>query len=282
MMVPALPASSLWIGSQPVGAEPTSTTGAKSSLTNPEPKTELFAAVAEAKRTGRPAVVPFRTTETSTTFVTPEEKYVTEVAAGPVRVQQPDGTWLDIDTSLVETGGVLRPKVAKVDVRFSTGGQGPFATMNREAGKTLAMSWPTQLPKPEVQGNTATYRGVAGAGIQVRRLTGLWDPNTQTWAPQPTNTTEDAAVSIEGSVLGSCGSGTMTWDVTPIVAKWAAGSTLNHGLVLQSPNETATTNYRVFASAENTDGLAPPTLSVTSDTPFTSAKEGWEVWHLLI
>lgn len=463
MMVPILVASSLWMGAHPVGAESTQKSEAKTSA-DPEPRTELLAAVAEARRAGKPAILPFRTTETSTTVVTPEGKYVTEVAAGPVRVQQPNGTWLDIDTSLVETDGVLRPKVAKADVRFSTGGRGPFATMNREAGKTLAMSWPTQLPKPEVQGNKATYRGVAGAegdlvvtalpaglrfdlvlrarpakpievkipvtaknmelattdgrlqisdgdkkvwatsskpamwdatkpaewkaglktdkkragtiasqvedtadgktlvlkpdagflndpattypvtidptvmlplnadtdvnnyfdgnnvsgqylkagtendgekarvylkfdtrglkpptaaslkltnisapscgpnvgaGIQVRRLTGSWDPNTQTWAPQPTSTTEDAVVSTEGSELGVCGSGAMTWDVTPIVAKWAAGSTPNHGLVLQSPNETATTNYRVFSSAENTDGLAPPTLSVTSDIPFT-------------
>ncbi|MEV6985770.1 phospholipase A2, partial [Sphaerisporangium sp. NPDC051017] len=36
-------------------------------------------------------------------------------------------------------------------------------------------------------------------------------------------------------------------------------------LVLQSPTETASTNYRVFASAENTAGLQPPVLEVTSN-----------------
>ncbi|WP_093491390.1 phospholipase A2 [Streptomyces sp. 2112.3] len=102
------------------------------------------------------------------------------------------------------------------------------------------------------------------AGIQVRRVTSHWDATTQTWAPQPTSTTEDAVVSTEGSQLGACGSGTMTWDVTAMVAKWAAG-TANHGVVLQSPTETAQANYRVFAATENTDGLAAPVLEVTSD-----------------
>ncbi|WP_088800843.1 MULTISPECIES: phospholipase A2 [unclassified Streptomyces] len=106
------------------------------------------------------------------------------------------------------------------------------------------------------------------AGIQVRRVTSHWDATTQTWAPQPTSTTEDAVVSTEGSQLGACGSGTMTWDVTAMVAKWAAG-TANHGVVLQSPTETAQANYRVFAATENTDGLAAPVLEVTSDEVIT-------------
>ncbi|MEU8268918.1 phospholipase A2 [Sphaerisporangium sp. NPDC049002] len=106
------------------------------------------------------------------------------------------------------------------------------------------------------------------AGIQVRRITSHWDATTQTWTPQPSNTTEDAVISTEGSQLGSCGSGTMTWNVTPIVAKWAAG-TPNHGFVLQSPTEAKQANYRIFASAENTDGLAAPILQVTSDEVIT-------------
>ncbi|MEV6986254.1 DNRLRE domain-containing protein [Sphaerisporangium sp. NPDC051017] len=113
-----------------------------------------------------------------------------------------------------------------------------------------------------------------GAGIQVRRVTGFWAADQQTWTPQPTNTTEDAVTSTEGSQLGFCGSGTMTWNITPIVAKWAAG-TPNHGLVLQSPTETASANHRIFASAENIDGLEPPALEITSDEIITPG-EGYD------
>ncbi|HWG99973.1 MAG TPA: phospholipase A2, partial [Pilimelia sp.] len=109
-----------------------------------------------------------------------------------------------------------------------------------------------------------------GAGIQVRRVTGFWSPATQTWAPQPASSGTDAVLSREGSRLGGCGSGRMFWEVTGIVAQWAAGTGRNHGLVLQSPDERPAANYRVFTSAENTEGLGPPpTLTVTSEIPTT-------------
>jgi hypothetical protein len=105
------------------------------------------------------------------------------------------------------------------------------------------------------------------SGVQVRRLTNHWDADTQTWTPQPASTTEDAVTSTEGSQYG-CGSGFMTWNVTPVVNKWAAG-TPNHGLVLQSPTEAAETNFRVFPASENPDGLPGPVLEVTSNEVIT-------------
>ncbi|MEU6744272.1 phospholipase A2 [Streptosporangium sandarakinum] len=479
LMVPGLLASALWVGAQPANADPVP--GAKEAVpagtrspgesvsAQDAAEAEISEAVSKAKSTGKPVPVPSRTTETSTTVVTPEGRFTTEIAAGPVRVRQTDGTWEKIDTRLVKDGNVLRPKVAKADVEFSAGGEVPFARMSRKAGESLALGWTAKLPEPVVEGNRAIYRGVVGAsgdlvvralptglrfdvvlrsrptepvevkipitaegltlgesggrlkvtdgtgslvaasstaamwdagspshrggrvapgprvgkgragaitsrvkdtaggkvmvlkpdasflndpataypvtvdpsvllplngdtyvnsafdsnnvsaeylkagteadgekarvylkfdtrglqpptnaelkltnvdapacgatvgaGIQVRRVTSWLDVTTQTWTPQPTNTTDDAVLSTEGSQLGFCGSGQMTWNVTGIVAKWAAGGTPNHGLVLQSPTETTTTNYRVFSSAENTEEFAsPPTLTVTSDIPFT-------------
>ncbi|MFI6326520.1 phospholipase A2 [Nonomuraea sp. NPDC050556] len=101
-----------------------------------------------------------------------------------------------------------------------------------------------------------------GDGIQVRRVTSSWDAASQTWAPQPTNATDDA-------VTNTAGCAPLTWDIAPIVNKWAAG-TPNHGLVLQSPTESKTANYRVFTSSENTDeGAFGPTLTLTSDEVIT-------------
>ncbi|CCH29571.1 phospholipase A2 [Actinosynnema sp. NPDC047251] len=111
---------------------------------------------------------------------------------------------------------------------------------------------------------------VVGAGIQVRPVTDFWDPTAQTWTPQPANGATGAVLSTEGSRQGVCGSGRMSWDVTAIVAEWAAGTAKNHGLVLLAPTEVAARNYRVFASGENSEGLGdPPTLKVTTETPFT-------------
>ncbi|MEV6871634.1 phospholipase A2 [Amycolatopsis sp. NPDC051128] len=451
-MAPVLVAATLWGPGTQAVAEPTA-----------EPETA--AALREAKSTGTPVILPSRTTETSVTAVTPQGRLSTEITTGPARVRDGNGTWKDIDTRLIESGGSLRPIAATADVRFSTGGSGPFAQLSRPDGKSLALSWPAPLPRPVIDGNKVVYRGVVastgdlvatalptglrfdvvlrarptrsvelriavvakglalragggriratdgstlvatssapamwdahrdagtadstsairsrrtgditgniensgentvlvlkpamsflndpatvypvtvdpsvvlplagdtdvnsafdgnnvsgeylkagtesdgekaraylkfdtrglqaptkaelrltnidaprcgpavGAGIQVRRVTDFWAPDTQTWTPQPANTTEDAALSTEGSLFGSCGSERMTWDITAIVAKWAAGTAGNHGLVLQSPTETATANYRVFTSAENTEGLGdPPTLTVTTDIPFT-------------
>ncbi|WP_433259485.1 phospholipase A2 (plasmid) [Streptosporangium sp. CA-135522] len=423
-----------------------------------------------ASANGQPRTITERT-ETSTTYWLADGRTVTELHAGPIRVKQDDGSWADIDTDLIADGDGIRPKATKGDVSFSAGGSGAFARLRREGGESVELGWDGQLPKPDIDGNKAIYRGVAadgagdlvatalptglrfdvvlnrrptgpveitvpvtghgltvakaegdrvaikdgdkviaasstpalydaaslharqpgdkhqlrsaskdkakvgqidaavtdtgggkalvlkpsaefladpatvypvtvdpsvvlplnddtdvnsafdwnnvsggylkagteadgekaraylrfntqglktptkavlklsnldapacgtavGAGIQVRRVTSHWDATAQTWTPQPSNTTEDAVTSTEGSQLGSCGSGAMSWDITPIVAKWAAG-TANHGLVLQSPTETATTNYRVFASAENTDEVALPMLEVTSDEVIT-------------
>ncbi|MCW2878241.1 MAG: hypothetical protein JWQ95_2341, partial [Sphaerisporangium sp.] len=460
-------ASLLWVGTASAQAGP-----------SPQPKpshqtaaqSELAEAVQKVNSTGQPVQLPSKTTETSISEVTPEGKISTRITSGPVRVKDANGNWHKIDTDLMPSGNSLRPKVAKADIEFSAGGNGPFAQFHRSDGTSLSLGWDGQLPQPAIERNKAIYRGVAaegagdlvvtalpaglrfdvvlnrrptgpvevripvtaegltvgkaadgqltikdgptviassstpvlydavashaykprkgnerrspqsgqhrtaiataveaisggkalvlkpsaefladpataypvtvdpsvvlplyddtdvnsvfdgnnvsgeylkagteadgekartylrfntqglktptsavlkltnidapscgatvGAGIQVRRVTDFWDATKQTWAPQPTNTTEDAVTSTEGSQLGFCGSGTMTWDITAIVAKWAAG-TPNHGLVLQSPTEVASTNYRVFASAENIDGLQPPVLEVTSDEVIT-------------
>ncbi|MEV4897360.1 hypothetical protein AB0K48_49280 [Nonomuraea sp. NPDC055795] len=64
---------------------------------------------------------------------------------------------------MVEADGVLKPKVSKAAVAFSAGGAGkPFATLGRRDGQSVALSWPTALPKPQIEGNKATYAGVAG------------------------------------------------------------------------------------------------------------------------
>ncbi|MET9340309.1 DNRLRE domain-containing protein [Nonomuraea sp. NPDC003804] len=104
-----------------------------------------------------------------------------------------------------------------------------------------------------------------GAGIQARRLTAAWDPNNLYWANMPASTTEDAQTNT-AAINQSCPTwpGAMEWNVTGMAQDWAAGAA-NHGIVLQSPNESVNGNYRIFPASEETlDFNNPPKLTITT------------------
>ncbi|GAA0408143.1 DNRLRE domain-containing protein, partial [Acrocarpospora corrugata] len=108
-----------------------------------------------------------RTTEDSQTFRNPDGSFTAEFSSGPVRVRQPDGGWAGVDTTLVEVGGVLKPKVAAATVEFSLGGRGTLARLEGNAGERFALEWPADLPRPQVKGNVATYVDGAGPGADL-------------------------------------------------------------------------------------------------------------------
>ncbi|GAA3711246.1 hypothetical protein GCM10022224_090940 [Nonomuraea antimicrobica] len=100
-----------------------------------------------------------------------------------------------------------------------------------------------------------------GAGIQVRRVTSAWSPSTVTWNSQPSNTT-DNAVTNRSSIGGSCNPAPMTWDITSMARQWA-GDAGDYGVVLMSPAENKSANYRIYASVDNTMEMDPPKLTAT-------------------
>nr|WP_203950649.1 DNRLRE domain-containing protein [Microbispora rosea] len=125
------------------------------------------AALRAAVKRGKRVQVDAATTESSVVYANPDGKtFTAEFTAGPSRVKQGQ-TWVPIDTSLVNEGGVLRPKAAAAQVEFSTGGTGVFAKMTRQDGTEFALSWPSALPRPQVKGNTATYTDAAGPGADL-------------------------------------------------------------------------------------------------------------------
>jgi hypothetical protein len=97
--------------------------------------------------------------ESSTTYVNPDGSVTVESATGPVRVKDADGSWHDVDTTLVHGNGGIEPRRAAADIRISDGGSGPLAQVT-EGDKTLGISWDGKLPEPEIQGNTAVYSDV--------------------------------------------------------------------------------------------------------------------------
>ncbi|MFJ4010219.1 LamG domain-containing protein [Streptomyces sp. NPDC090026] len=93
-------------------------------------------------------------------FANPDGSFTAVEYAEPVRTVL-DGKWVKVDDSLTQRkDGHWSPKAATVDLRFSGGGDGPFARM-RKAGREFALSWPGgPLPEPTVEGNKATYAEV--------------------------------------------------------------------------------------------------------------------------
>lgn len=122
-------------------------------------------AIAEAMRTGKRVEVTSMRGESRDVFAMPEGHLEAREYLRPVRTRL-DGKWADVDTDLAVSSAGVRPKVAVTEMTFSGGGDQPLVRMVR-SGRELALSWPGALPKPEVAGDTATYREVL-PGVDLR------------------------------------------------------------------------------------------------------------------
>ncbi|MCQ6555765.1 DNRLRE domain-containing protein [Streptomyces sp. C10-9-1] len=117
------------------------------------------AARAQAERTGRSVEIASLRGESREVFATPDGELEAREYLRPIRARV-NGEWKPVDTALTMTGeGAIAPKVTTVGLEFSGGGDTPLVRMNK-AGRELALSWPGELPAPELDGDTATYRNV--------------------------------------------------------------------------------------------------------------------------
>jgi hypothetical protein len=93
---------------------------------------------------------------------------IIETWSHPVRLKQNNGAWAWVDTGLAEKDGALRPKLVKAPLAITAGGKSePFAQLSTAEGQSLALSWPTPLPRPQVSANQATYDLGDGAQLVV-------------------------------------------------------------------------------------------------------------------
>ncbi|MGW4892308.1 ricin-type beta-trefoil lectin domain protein [Kitasatospora sp. NPDC004240] len=131
----------------------------------------MLDAIGRAKASGKPVVVENLTTETSRTIANPSGTLTTTDNAQAVRTRR-GGAWADIDSSLrANADGTLSPAVASTSLSFSGGGSGPMATVATEDGRKLSIGAPFVLPKPTLNGATATYAGVLpGVDLQLTAL----------------------------------------------------------------------------------------------------------------
>ncbi|WP_405910210.1 LamG domain-containing protein [Streptomyces sp. NBC_00828] len=101
------------------------------------------------------------TTESSQVFANPDGTFTQEMNAAPVRARKDDGTWAPINTTLVrETDGSVRAENTTAGLTFSGGGSGEGLVTLEDEGHELRLGWPTALPEPRLDGDTATYAGV--------------------------------------------------------------------------------------------------------------------------
>lgn len=126
----------------------------------PGPDAETKKALKEAKRSGKPVELTSWRTETDEVFVNPDGTARVDRALLPARVYQ-GRELVDIDPDLASrSDGRIAPKASAMSVSFSGGGDDVFATMVRD-GRNVDLTWPHgKLPKPKVEGNTATYANV--------------------------------------------------------------------------------------------------------------------------
>ncbi|MFC3980083.1 LamG-like jellyroll fold domain-containing protein [Streptosporangium jomthongense] len=152
-MVMALPAGAFVT----FGAPATGSTAA-SALKAPTAPTEQ-AASQQARHDKERVEVSALRTENRQVFANPDGSFTSETAALPERVRR-GGGWADVDTTLVlAQDGSVRTVATPLDLTFSGGGTAPLAVIG-EGGRSVAMTWPASLPKPVLEGDTATYAEV--------------------------------------------------------------------------------------------------------------------------
>ncbi|MFI6934873.1 DNRLRE domain-containing protein [Streptomyces sp. NPDC050287] len=101
------------------------------------------------------------------------------------------------------------------------------------------------------------------AVTQAKRITSALDTTTLTWGAQPSTTTTNMATnSGHWGYDSSCPGNWSNWTLTGMVQDWANG-VANNGIQLRSSDETASTNWRRFRSANYTTSGYAPKLVVT-------------------
>jgi len=111
----------------------------------------------------------------------------------------------------------------------------------------------------------------SGAATQARRITSTWSSSSITWGAQPSTTTTGVATNTgHWGYSSSCPAAWSNWNLQTITQAWADGST-NYGLQIRSADETDSTTWRRFRSANYTTSGYAPKLVVTYNSYATTS-----------
>lgn len=128
---------------------------------------EASASVAAVRQGRRVEVVGLRSASSST-FANPDGTWTLEQSVGPVRVRRGDG-WVPTDATLARTRArTFAARATTVAVEVSGGGRAPLVRVS-DGAREFALTWPSPLPEPVVDGAVATYVDVLpGVDLKVR------------------------------------------------------------------------------------------------------------------
>jgi hypothetical protein len=113
-----------------------------------------------ARQGHKNVLVTSRLSETEEVSAQPDGSMVWREYTRPVRVKRGD-QWVPVDTTLaVRPDGSIDPKASTLDISLSAGGPGsakrPLVKVGNK-GEEVGLTWTDDLPKPTLDGATATY-----------------------------------------------------------------------------------------------------------------------------
>ncbi|HEX6686082.1 MAG TPA: LamG domain-containing protein [Candidatus Limnocylindrales bacterium] len=118
---------------------------------------DINAAQAMALICNAPVEVESLRSATGRVFANPDRSSTVEEYGYPQRVRSANGTWTDLNPTLVATpDGHWAPRASTVDMAFSNGGTGELVRARRD-GREVGLTWPGTLARPAIVGNSATY-----------------------------------------------------------------------------------------------------------------------------
>ncbi|XVQ88410.1 DNRLRE domain-containing protein [Microbispora siamensis] len=103
------------------------------------------------------------------------------------------------------------------------------------------------------------------AGVQARRITSAWDPDTIKYGSEPATTATGAVTTKTAYGAANCPQDFMHWDTDAIVQAWADGQP-NYGIQLRGADEKDASTWRRYYSSNYVSGAQgekEPALSVT-------------------
>ncbi|NUW36777.1 DNRLRE domain-containing protein [Nonomuraea sp. SMC257] len=103
------------------------------------------------------------------------------------------------------------------------------------------------------------------AGVQARRITSDWDPDTVRYGSEPATTTAGAVTTKTAHGAANCPQDFMHWDTDAIVKAWADGQP-DYGIQLRGADEKDASTWRRYYSSNyvsGSQGDKEPALSVT-------------------
>jgi hypothetical protein len=167
--VPASPASAAALLGVPAAPVVPAAAASAAKPACPVDRPDEAAALAAARACGGEVKIAGLTNEYDEGWAQPDGQVRWQHHFRPVRVER-NNAWVSVDTTLVaDADGTVRPKAAAVDLAFSGGGSAPMVTVGEDGG-TLKLGSPLgSLPKPVLDGDTATYPEVLpGVDLKLR------------------------------------------------------------------------------------------------------------------